>query len=273
MLSENFLVEAAYHASNVGVLPPEFKSSHVYFEVHDQTSRDDMKDNLDVARVLGLISAAEEDRRLSKQNFGRTTFYAETRYDDQSVRRIFLDNSGNPRPVEEYEDAGRSALGALLQGDEGQEFRQRYAELGAGDPLWNQMKRIGDVAGFGSLFGVTDASGDPRVAAAGSDYITITTWASAMNKAATAIRGVQDLLSAGNLVIGDPQLSKAREHLKGCLEDVVRDTHEHFGDPLGLIMVYIVSGQTAGKRVIATGTGIEPLDVGSDIDDLAHSAA
>jgi hypothetical protein len=177
------------------------------------------------------------------------------------VRRIFLDRSGNPRPVEEYEIAGRSALGALLRGDEGQELRQRFAELGSGDVLWNQMKRVGNVALFAPLFGFPAGSTDPRVAAAGSDFITITTWASAMNKAATGIREAQELLGPGGVNPDDPRVAKAREHLKSYLEDVVKDTHEHFGDPLGLIMVYIASDQTAGRRAIATGSEIEALNV------------
>lgn len=261
LLSESFLIEAAYHASKIGVLPPDFKSSHTYFEIDDHTSREDMKNNLDVIRVLGLITSAEEDRRLAAKDFGRTTFYIETRYDDRNVRRIFLDASGMPRPVIEYENAGRSALSALLEGDQGQEFRQRFAKLGAGDSLWNQMKQIGNVALFGPLFGLPANSTDPRVAAAGADFLTITTWAAAMNKAATAIREVQELLRAGDVTSTDSRLGQAREHLKSRMESVVRDTHEHFGDPLGLIMVYVASGGSAETRAIVTGAGIEPLNV------------
>jgi hypothetical protein len=271
MLSENFLIEASYHAANVGVLPPGFRSSHTFFEIHDQTSRSDMKDNLDVARVLALISPTEEDRRLSQDNFGRTTFYAETRYNDQSVKRIFLDDLGHPRSVEDYENAGRSALGALLKDDRGQEFRQRFADLETGGALWNEMKRIGNVALFAPLFGLPAGSSDPRVAAAGSDFITITTWAAAMNKAAVAIHEVQSLLGGGGIQADDARLTQAREHLKSRMEDVVKDTHEHFGDPLGLIMVYIASGQSAGKTVIAAGPQIERLEVSSQSEFALHA--
>ena len=74
----------------IGVLPPEFRSRHTYLEIDENTGRDEMKDNLDVPRVLGLILPAEQQRRLeAKKQFGRTTFYTELRYgnDAGAVRR------------------------------------------------------------------------------------------------------------------------------------------------------------------------------------------
>ena len=265
MLSENFLIEAAYHVTNLGVLPPQFKSRHTYLEIDNSTGREQMKKHLDVARVLALISPAEEDRRLGSQNqFGRTTFYAELKYTGEVVRRIFLDQSGNPRSIKDYETLGRSALGALLAGDEGQELRARYADLGlAGTELWNKMKQTGNTANFGPLFGLPKDSTDPRLGAAGADFIVITDWAKAMNAAAAAIRDVEAAVGGTAPGADDARVTAARESLKRRLADVVTDTHEHFGDPLGMIMVYLASGQDAGKTVLGTGDRIERLEAGS----------
>lgn len=271
MLSEKFVIEATYHASKLGVLPPEFKARHTYFEIHDQTGRQQLKDGLDVARVLGLIAPDEENRRLTNSDFGRTTFYAETRYTSQIARLLFLDDAGHPRDVEYYETAGRSALAAVLAGDSGQEFRLRFAQFGSGDSLWNQMKKTGNTAVFAPLFGLPLDSNDPRVAAAGSDFLTITGWASAMNKARVALREVEDLLGGGLVGADDPRLSNARAHLKSRLEDVVNDTHEHFGEPLGLLMAYVASLQAAEKSVIISGAKIETLDVSSQPELTAHA--
>lgn len=262
MLSENFLIEATYHASNVGVLPPDFTSKHTHLDIHDPASRSDMKDDLDVARVLGLILRSEEDERLgARDGFGRTTFYAETGYAGAAVKSLFLDGSGQPRPVEEFETAGRSALGALLLGDTGQEFRQRFADVGMeGTELWNKMKKTGNTAAFGPLFGIPAGVTNPQVEAAGSDYIVITSWAAAMHEAGKAIQEVNALLGDGAVAFDDPRLTAARELLKRRLADVVGHSQDHFGDPLGLIMVYVASGQTADRRVIVTGDEIEPLD-------------
>jgi hypothetical protein len=236
MLNENFLIEAAYHASGAGLLPPEFQSRQTFFEIQGDTGRDEMKDNLDVARVLGLISPAEETRRMGdRKSFGRTTFYASAGYTNAAVRRMFLDGAGNPRTIEEYEQLGRSALGALLAGDPGQEGRLRYTDLGMeGSALWARMKQTGNVALFASM-------GLPP--AAGPDYIAITDWAKAMHATGAAM--------------GD------RERLKERLADVVSSTHEHFGDPLGMIMAYLAADQDATVSVLATGDQIERLEIGT----------
>ena len=262
MMSENFLIEAVYHATGLGLLPPEFRSKHTYIEVHENTGRDGMKDNLDVARVLGIITPAEEERRLgTASQFGRTTLYAELNYNSDAVRGIFLDPAGNPRTVEDYETLGRSALGALLSGDEGQELRLRYADLGlAGNDLWERMKQTGNVAGFGELFGLSNAPGDPRVAAAGSDYIAITDWAGAMSGAASAVRDIEKQLSGAAVAANDANLAGLRQVLKKRLTGVLKKTGEHFGDPLGMIMVYLASEQKAGKIVLITGDRIERLE-------------
>ena len=40
----------------------------------------------------------------------------------------------------------------------------------------------------------------------------------------------------------------------------MKKTGEHFGDPLGMIMVYPASGQTATKTVLIAGDRIESLE-------------
>ena len=108
MMSENFLIEAAYHATGLGVLPPEFRSKHTYLEIHENTGRDEMKDNLDVPRVLGVITRAEQERRLGTESrFGRTTLFAELSYTSGAVRSIFLDPDGESANRRRLRDAGQ----------------------------------------------------------------------------------------------------------------------------------------------------------------------
>ncbi|MGH9674903.1 MAG: hypothetical protein ACRD44_17155, partial [Bryobacteraceae bacterium] len=259
MLSENFLIEAAYQAAGGKLLPPEFLSRHSYLEIHDSTNRAGMKNNLDVARVLGLISRDEQSRRLGDGGgFGRTTFYAETRYGSAAVRRMFLDAGGQARPVDEYEVLGRSALGALLAGDEDQQMRLRVADLGlAGDDLWRRMKQTGNVNAFAPLFGFPAGSIDPRVAAASADYFAITGWAEAMHNTGLALADA----------------AASREALKERLGDVVKRTGEHFGDPLGMIMVYLAADENAARRAIADGERIERLEAAMDASQVRGAGA
>ena len=261
MLSENFLIQAAYHVTGTNVLPPEFQSRHAYLEICEDTGRQEMKDRLDVARVLGLVSRNEEQERLAGSRFGRTTLYVETRYGSEVLRRVFVDDSGVPRAIDQFEEFGRSALGALLMDDEGQELRRRYADLGlAGTALWQRMKETGNVAKFGPLFGRDADSDDPQVNAAGSDYLAITGWAEAMNRAGAAIESVEALLAGGSVAGRDDRLARARATLKERLAEVVEKTHEHFGDPLGLVMFYVAAGQLAGRTVLLTGDAIPRLE-------------
>lgn len=256
MLSENFLIEAAYQASKAGVLPPNFEARHTYLEIDDRTSPGDMKNNLDVAVALGLMSADEENRRLGNKNhFGRSTFYAEARYGADLSRKMFLNAANQPRSVAEYEELGREALRALLAGDKGQEFRLRVADSGPrGMALWKDMQRIGNVADFGPLFGrpLSEHPTDPRVAAASADFLVISSWAAKMNEAAKVIVEVDTMTGGAGVHADDAALTKAREHLKSRMSDVVKNSHDHFGDPLGLVMVYIAAGKAGERRVIVT---------------------
>jgi hypothetical protein len=262
LLSENFLIEAAYRAKELGVLPPEFKASHIYFEIHDSTNREEMKNNLDVPRIFGLINPGGVAQTLgNNRDFGRTEFYAETRYGSEAVRAAFLKPQGLPPSVNQYEAVGRSALGALLMGDEGQEFRKAVAE---NDALWKQLKRDGDRSNFARIFGLPAGTVDPRVEAAGADFTAITSWADAMNGAMKAIQEIDSLLDNREVSADDPNLARARNVLKYRLTDVVKNTKEEFGDPLGMVMFYIAANQDAQRSVIITGDQVQRLELSSD---------
>jgi hypothetical protein len=83
-----------------------------------------------------------------------------------------------------------------------------------------------------------------------------------MCAAATAIEEVEDSIPADG-VLDDANLAAARERLKRRLADVVKETHDHFGDPLGMMMVYVASGENAEKTVLVNGDAIETVQVSS----------
>ncbi|MBL8216397.1 MAG: hypothetical protein JNK87_37110, partial [Bryobacterales bacterium] len=258
LMSENFLIAAAYQASGASVLPPAFTSRHPYLEVDGKTGRAEMKNNLDVLRAFRAMTANEASERLGrKRNFGRTTFYVETSYDSDAIRGAFLDAASKPRPVAAFEEFGRRALGELVMGDSNAQFRQRVALDAA---LWAEMKRRGNVAKFGPLFGVGLSSSDPRVAAAGGDYLAIVHWAAAMHQAAEGIREALDLLADGDVAVSDARLAQVRARLKSRLKDVVANTGERFGDPLGMLMVYLAAQRQAAVAIVLEGERIERFE-------------
>jgi hypothetical protein len=261
LLTEDFLLQASFKVSNVGVVPPEFMAEHSFFDTFENTSAQQMKDLLDAARAVGLVSTSEVSARIQgRSSFGRTTFFLQARYTSDAAKRIFLDETGNPRAEQDLETMGRLALGALLDGDAGQEFRHRIAEMSPrGNALWQRMKQTGNIASFNELFGVPLDELDPRVAAAGSDYVCITSWAAAVHEAGAAIKAVSQLLQSQTSP-ADSKLNSARAQLKQRMADVVKHSEQHFGDPLGLVMVFLASGRTAECRVILTGDDVERLD-------------
>jgi len=272
MLSEDFLISATYQVSNLHVFPPQFTSRQTHLDIINDTGQKRLRDELTVARVLGLITPEEQIQRSSGNSFGRTTFFVSTKYSGSDIERLLFDSSGNRRAVEEFETAGRSALAALLSGEQDQALRLRFAQLGSGDALWGEMKRVGNTAEFGPLFGFAKGALNGEVQAAGADFITITEWANSMSKVATAVSNVRNTLKSGSVSVDDPNFIKARQELKERMEAAVKDTHDEFGDPLGLLMVYVASGEKGERRVLVTGEHIEILDRSSAVQVRGSAA-
>jgi len=261
LLSEDFLISAAYSAKDVGVLSPAFQARHRFFEIDDSTNASEMKNFLDVARALELMTPDKANSILgNNKKFGRVSFYAETGYANAAVRAAFQ--------AEDYETIGRQALGALLKGDSGQEFRLRVAE---DDDLWKEMKRIQNRAAFPPLFGLSAGAVDPRVEAAGADFSAIQTWAFAMVAAGQAIQEVETLLGQGTVAADDPRLTQARAVLKDRLGSVVKSTREEFGDPLGMVMFFEASDRNADRRLIIAVENQPPIELSAKSTLIAHA--
>lgn len=260
MLSEDFLFQATFKAVDLQVLPPDFVAKHTFLEINQNTSRQKMKDLLDVCRAVGVLSGGDESSRLQGSgDFGQTTFWLQTNYSSASVERTLLTPEGAARSQEEFEAQGRVALSRLLAGDQGQEFRKLIADPGPkGTGIWQQMKALGNATQFNRLFGLPLDAADPRVAAAAADFVCITSWAAAMNRLAIAVIEVRGLLK-GSVGANDAQLTASRAHLQDRMADVVKHSGEQFGDPLGLVMVFLASGPSAGVSLRLAGPSVQPL--------------
>jgi hypothetical protein len=172
------------------------------------------------------------------QNFGRTTMYVEAAYDNAAIESLFFDG-GSARSQDKFEDAGRSALGALIAGDEHRQLSSRFAGFSvAANALWERMKVAG-AANLHDLFGIgaASASGNLPLATATSDFFAILDWAKTMHAAAQVALDVRNMLGGDQKVEStDPRFEAARKLLRQRLSDAVARTGEHFGDPLGLLM-------------------------------------
>ncbi len=244
ILAESFLITAIYRGSQFIVSPPELKSAHSYFEIHARTNRQTMKDNLDVAEALGLLSPGDaEDYLGNRFEFGRSLFLAETRYDDQTARALFLEK-GRPRPQRDFERVGREALGLLIRQGDPNDYRRVILQ----DRVWMKMKKAGQANFTAILPGLTRE----QVLLVVGDYTIIVWWAETMAKAAESLHQIDRLLAKSR----GPEsqaFKSARKELAKSLHDVAGRTKERFGEPWGLITMDLAANRrsAAEVRVIA----------------------
>ncbi|MCC6588117.1 MAG: hypothetical protein IT168_15595 [Bryobacterales bacterium] len=269
LMQQSFLIEATYKASGLFILPPERSAKYTYFEIHDKTGAPEMRNNLQVLRSLGLLPPDKIEGILAKgPRFGRTTFYVEAEYDKTGVDALFFEGD-EPKPQHVFEDAGRSALGALVAGDEDRKFSALFAGLGLkGNELWDKMKRLGFAEAYQAFgLGKLEAQSNAAFQAAVTDFLTILNWAQAMAQAAAAAADVRTLLKGETVASDDPRFEEGRKRLQTRMSAVVAKTGEHFGDPLGLVMVEVAS-HNAGKVegiVTSEATGRMVLGVPEEI--------
>jgi len=245
VLAETVLISAAYRCSKLVLQQPQLRIAHTAFELHTKTDRTAMKNNLDVFEALGLMSAAEKNEIVSNATqFGRTTLYSETAYDDAVVDRLFLQN-GKARPRTDYEKAGRKALALLVQTGEVAQQRRLPA---TDDLLWKEMREVGQPS-FGAIAKLKNLPG-PVLGAITADYSAIVWWAESMTELGAALAEVRDFINKNPAA--DPQAESfkgLRKTLASKLKEVAANTKSEFGDPWGLIAMDQASGQQAAASV------------------------
>ncbi len=246
---ESFLFTAAYRGSKLAVAPPKLKSIHSYFELHARTNHQTMKDNLDVAEALDLLSREKKAELLGDGNdFGRSTLYAETGYEDDLLRSVFLDAEGNARSMDFYEQAGRKALRLLYQTSDTDHYRRLATD---DDELWKKMRAAGSPQNVMALFLHLN---EIQRAVVDSDYRVIVWWAKAMRKLAEELVEVRKFFAAHpNPAPGDNSLRKVRKRFRKRVSSVAKTTKKQFGDPWGLIAMDIATNHRASAKVRLTG--------------------
>jgi len=231
VMAESFLITAAYRGSKTALAPPQLKSSHSFFRLDDSAARDELRRFL---LALEAVALAPPPLPEGIAAFGRTTLNLEAAYDDAASLALFL-RGGAPRAVGEYELAGRSAIQLLIPADGDDAFRLRPAGDNA---LWARMKDAGP-ANFDQFFPRAQA---PVVAA---DYLAIRWWSDSMNSTAQLIARI--------LQPGAADSAALRQDLAKHLREVAARAHAQFGEPWGLVAMYLVSGGHAVADGLVTG--------------------
>jgi hypothetical protein len=217
-----------------------------------------MKNNLDVVETLGLMTKQEKEKLLGGANdFGSTTLYVNTHYDDALATVLFLNSDGTPRNEEEFEQAGRDAIKLLVQTGESDDYRRLPATDTA---LWNELKQLGNPQTFKSLEKIKALKAAKKlpmeivVGGIGTDYAVIRWWAQEMRGLALKLAEIRSFIKANPKVGPDNNTFNGlrrglSEHLKG----VASRTRSEFGDPWGLVAMDLATGRAAKAEAQVTG--------------------
>jgi hypothetical protein len=220
---------------------PSLKASYWHFDESAKTDHPTMAANLNVIRVLGLFSAAQEQPNLAPVgDFGRSTFYVNTDYDDALSQSLFLQSDGEPRGLEEYEHIGRKALQLLILPGSDDEYRLRAFQ---DEATWQQVKETGGTAvNLAQLF--PDLSPDTQIPVIAGDYVLIEWWATTMAGMGKSLSAAKRFFSQNPPpASGSPAFQKVQTDLWHQMADVARNTHDRFSDPWGLVAMDLASGQ------------------------------
>ncbi|HUI41983.1 MAG TPA: hypothetical protein VL523_08445 [Terriglobia bacterium] len=251
VLAESFLLTAAYRSSATVRQTPQLSSNYWFFELQQKTHLKNLLHYLNIAQSLRVISPPVASAKLAAAAaagaLGRSTFYAEGRYNDALATRMFLDSGGRPRPQSEYENLGRTAMLLLLPpGDTINDARRLPLTDNA---TWHAMTVNGQPNGFGGLFDES-VVGANQLGDITSDYTLIEWWAGAMSSMGVALAALTAYVARNPK--WDPQDStfkKLRSDLDSAMAKVAANTQNQFAEPWGLLAMDLAAGQKADTTV------------------------
>ncbi|MGH9396094.1 MAG: hypothetical protein ACRD18_04510 [Terriglobia bacterium] len=254
VLAEGFLTTAVYRCSRTVAPSPDLECSLWHFDSQRRTSLENLRQYLDLARLLGLISDDQERAKLTGLSatvaLGSSTFYASASYDDELAERLFVDGSNQPRRQEEYERIGRNALGLLLQRESQAGYRLRPVE---DEGTWEKMKSVGQ-PGLAPMFPDLSAI---QLAVVTSDYTAIMWWAKGMAEMANSIAAIRRYTGPAPVTnLEDGTFKSLREQLDRRMAAVAADTHDHFAQPWGLLAMDLAADSKCKAEVRLCSHGL-----------------
>ena len=256
LMDEAMLVTAIYRGARHAVGGPDLDSSCTYFEVHRKTGRQRMKDNLDVAAALGLITKPKQRELLGEEkNFGVSTFYIESTFNDSEFRSMFVSeaagNNGKARTASQFDKAGLQALGALYAGDENNEDRWRVMNKN-----WRELKTapaLGAVQAVGKSKGLSEMQSKVM----GAEVSKVITWREAMLDLAKVLREAEPYFQKGAKDPDEEHFKKLQKDLREKLGEVAKEARAQWGDPRGIVAFHYLAGGKGFKKVKVTGDKVE----------------
>jgi hypothetical protein len=222
-----------------------------------RANRQRMADYLDAVAAVGLLEPSDVPSHLTGgDDFGQASLLLETTFDADAMRQLFgLAGTGQNQDL--YEEVGRQALLAVVDAGDADSYRRIPASRA---DLWKRMKDAGQPS-FAFVLPPPITGSDStiealRVAVVAADYSAIVWWAAAMAQAAERLTEMQTFLGGRKAVdlVGDAQFEKRRKDLEHAMVKAVGRNTSSFGDPWGLVALYLASA----RKATAAATIVSP---------------
>jgi len=256
---ESLMVTVTYRVSNT-VNMPGLSSHNFHFAFNSNTKKPILAHYLNWFVVMNLLTKPESDGYLEQfPGGGASTCLLRTEFDNSACQLLFFQSPGQLWGLGHYLDLGRQAMRALIDPNNSDTDRFRYALL---DRHWEAAVKLGPVDGLGPLVGLhlTDSTGQKITPYLRGDVYTIVWWANAMVSAGEAILEMQGFLAGAdpNTLADSHEFADRRDTLQKKMASLIGKSETRFDEPWGLISLFWAAGSTgASARLVAAGLRVE----------------
>jgi hypothetical protein len=262
LLADGVLATCAYRASKTGY-QPTITADCWAFDLQQRPGPGWMKFCLDVAVALRLLDASAAQQKLTQMHppFGETIFNVEIRIGDVLFDSLFFDQDEVARSFASYQTIGRQASLRIPPPDLQPEILKARQDALGDEGLWKQMPQKGDFQDVEAI--LRDRLGnvwgfDAIAKLIYSDYIIIDWWARAMSNVAKPLAAIRAFLKS-QLVTdpGNNNLNKLRGNLNKQLTATIREVHDQFAEPWGVVAMDLASGQKAEASFLIESSALK----------------
>jgi hypothetical protein len=251
----SLMLTTTYRVSNA-IAMTGLSSKNFHFAFNADTNTTILADYLNWFFVINLLSAAQRDDYLKQfLGGGDSTCLLRTAFDDDACRSLFFQSTAQLWARDHYVDIGRRAMLALIDPNDGDANRYRYALL---DQHWPAALSAGPTDNLAALVGLqlTDTQDFAITQVLRGDVYTITWWADAMCKAGAAIVKMQQFLTGQDpaSIATSQEFRNQRAELQKKMAEVIHDSQTRFDEPWGLLAMFWAAGSmSASAKLVARG--------------------
>ncbi len=233
LLYSSAVATAAY--SYAGLVVSETLSITVrHFLQQRNPDRPTLREQVNLGVGLEKLQPAHEDALLSAS--GLMTCNASLKLDNHAVNAWF-NPAGDKR---RFENIGRTALGALLDGVDAYKLRRTVV---TNDDAWNAV--AGNQNNIGPALRAIGIDPGAYVGAIGADFSAIESFANSTVDAIKAAGAVARYLAGKRPDSTDKQFTKLRKDLDDALRHVAASAHDHWNEPLGMLEAFSACNRQA----------------------------